>query len=136
MNYWKQFAEMLGLELGQEFTITDLDGNRDEEVYKITETGIKYKRTTSTVWCVEPPETIEWLLSGGSKAVPKPWKPRNGDAYWWYAVTQPIAYKDTWWGNTNCLCRWKCGNCFKTQEEAETKGKEIIEQIKKEYEEN
>ena len=27
MNYWKQFAEMLGLELEQEFLLTDVDGN-------------------------------------------------------------------------------------------------------------
>ena len=28
MNYYKQFAEMLGLELEQEFILTDADGNR------------------------------------------------------------------------------------------------------------
>lgn len=27
MNYYKQFAEMLGLKLGQEFVLTDVDGN-------------------------------------------------------------------------------------------------------------
>ena len=33
------------------------------------------------------------------------------------------------------LLHWKTGNCFRTEEEAKTKGKEIMEQIKKEYEE-
>ena len=33
------------------------------------------------------------------------------------------------------LLFWKVGNCFKTEEEAKTKGKEIMEQIQKEYEE-
>ena len=28
MNYYKQFAEMLGLEFEQEFVLTDDDGNR------------------------------------------------------------------------------------------------------------
>ena len=28
MNYYKQFAEMLGLELGQEFNLTDADGKK------------------------------------------------------------------------------------------------------------
>ena len=27
MNYWKQFAEILSLELEQEFVLTDVDGN-------------------------------------------------------------------------------------------------------------
>ena len=48
MNYWKQFAKILGLELGQEFS-------------------------------------------------------------------------------------WNAGNCFKTKEEAQTKGKEVMEQIRKKY---
>ena len=30
MNYYKQFAEMLGLELEQEFVITDVDGADSE----------------------------------------------------------------------------------------------------------
>ena len=30
---------------------------------------------------------------------------------------------------------WKSGNCFRTKEEAETKGKEIMEKLVKEYEE-
>ena len=40
------------------------------------------------------------------------------------------------WCNGNYdLLLWKCGNCFKTGKEANAKGKEIMEQIKKEYEE-
>lgn len=38
MNYYKQFAEMLGLELEQEFVLTDDDGNRKNKyTYKFTE---------------------------------------------------------------------------------------------------
>lgn len=38
MNYYKQFAEMLGLELEQEFVLIDSDGNRkNKNTYKITE---------------------------------------------------------------------------------------------------
>ena len=136
MNYWKQFAEMLGLDLGEEFTITDLDGNSDEEVYKITETGIKYKQTTSTVWCVESAETIEWLLSGDSKAVPKPWKPKEGEQYWFHSKTFNQTDSRKWYGQNYDLLLWKAGNCFRTEEEAKTKGKEIMEQIQKEFEES
>ena len=40
-----------------------------------------------------------------------------------------------WNDDLTDLLFWKVGNCFKTEEEAATKGKEIMEQIKKEYEE-
>nr|DAT55003.1 MAG TPA: restriction alleviation protein [Caudoviricetes sp.] len=42
----------------------------------------------------------------------------------------------TWEGETIDSCLWKCGNCFRTEEEAKTKGKEIMEQIQKEFEES
>lgn len=41
------------------------------------------------------------------------------------------------WVNTaSDYCMWKLGNCFGTREEAETKGKEIMEQLEKEYRES
>lgn len=41
------------------------------------------------------------------------------------------------WINTSSdYCMWKLGNCFRTKKEAETKGKEIMEKIEKEYRES
>ena len=43
MKYWEQFAEMLGLDLGERFVLTDSDGVREgEDTYKITENGMYY----------------------------------------------------------------------------------------------
>ena len=64
-------------------------------------------------------------------------KPKKGDIYSYYINS---TYFD---GTNSCrwtdegldLILWKVGNCFKTREEAEAKGKEIMEQIRKEYEE-
>lgn len=39
------------------------------------------------------------------------------------------------WENIEDYAMCKSGNCFRTEEEAKTKGKEIMEQIQKEYEE-
>lgn len=136
MNYWNKFAEMLGLELEQEFILTDVDGKRkDIFTYKITEDGIFYKSKISNDWFKT--ELVDALLNGCIKAVPKKWKPKKGDIYSYYINS---TYFD---GTNSCrwtdegldLLFWKVGNCFKTDEEAETKGKEIMEQIKKEYEE-
>lgn len=41
MNYYKQFAEMLGLELGQEFSITSADGEQTSSLlYRIEDDGV------------------------------------------------------------------------------------------------
>ena len=134
MNYWKQFSEMLGLELGQEFILTDSDGKRkDGYTYKITKYGVAYKSQINGDWCGERPETIERLLEGYDKAVPKPWKPKINEQYWYcLTICEPVAIAMTWGGFSSDLCRWKCGNCFKTKKEAEIKGKQIMEQIIKE----
>ena len=137
MNYYKQFAEMLGLELEQEFVLTDDDGNRkDKYTYKITEDGLLYKSPPFINWSISSLGTIGKLLDGDVKAVPKPWKPKKGDIYSYYINS---TYFD---GTNSCrwtdegldLLFWKVGNCFKTEEEAKTKGKEIMEKIQKEYE--
>ena len=134
MNQYKQFAEMLGLELEQEFVLTDVDGNRkDIFTYKITEDGIFYKSKISNDWFKT--ELVDALLSGSIKAVAKQWKPKKGERYWNYSKVWCEVTSFKWQGSYSDLLIWKVGNCFKTREEAETKGKEIMEQIQKEYEE-
>lgn len=84
MNYYKQFAEMLGLELEQEFSITSADGEQTSSLlYKITKDGIfcRGEKETDGFWGLEPSTTVEHLIRGVFKAVPKPWKPKKGDIY-------------------------------------------------------
>lgn len=138
MNYYKQFAEMLGLELEQEFSITSADGEQTSSLlYKITKDGIfcRGEKETDGFWGLEPSTTVEHLIRGVFKAVPKPWKPKKGEKYWYYLEPFNQAVSHKWCGGNYELLLWKVGNCFKTKEEADIKGKEIMEQIIKEYEE-
>ena len=137
MNNWEKFAEILGLELEQEFVLINVDGNRKNEyIYKITEDGLLYKMPTQYVnWSNSSSGTIVKLLNGNCKALAKPWKPKNGETYWYYRIKREEAFLTTWCYDGLDLCRWKAGNCFKTREEAEAKGKEIMEKIQKEYDE-
>lgn len=136
MNYYKQFAEMLGLELEQEFVLTDADGNRKNKyTYKFTEDGVVYKSPTFTNWSINSLGTIGSLLNGDCKAVPKPWKPKKGDIYWYYSICWNEENFSHWEDGIIDLLLWKAGNCFNNNEEAKTKGKEIMEQLQKEYEE-
>lgn len=135
MNYYKQFAEMLGLELEQEFNLTDTDGKKiNYASYKITENGLYFKGTTNGSWWSETSIFLKNLLSGDYKAVPKTLKPKKGETYWYYIDAKRVDW--TYWNSKLFdLLNWKIGNCFRTEEEAENKGKEIVGQLKKEYEE-
>lgn len=136
MNYYKQFAEMLGLEFEQEFVLTDVDGKmKDKYTYKITEDGLLYKSPPFINWSISSSGTIGKLLDGYVKAVSKQWKPEKGGKYWTYSEIWEEVTSFRWEGYYYDLLLWKVGNCFKTRDEAEYKGKEIMEQIQKEYEE-
>lgn len=133
MNYYKQIAEMLGLELEQEFVITDLDGKRKDTItYKLTEDGLFSK---SNGLSVKVTLILDLLLTGKYKAVPKPWKPKKGDEYWRCSSIRGFVSSAIWLDDVIDLCGWKSGNCFRTEEEAKSKGKEIMEKLVKEYEE-
>lgn len=133
MNYYKQIAEMLGLELEQEFVITDLDGKRKDTItYEFTEDGLFSK---SNGLSVKVTLILDLLLTGKYKAVPKPWKPKKGDEYWRCSSIRGFVSSSIWLDDVIDLCGWKSGNCFRTEEEAKSKGKEIMEKLVKEYEE-
>ena len=133
MNYYKQIAEMLDLELEQEFVITDLDGKRKDTItYKFTEYGLFSKANDLSV---KVTLILDLLLTGKYKAVPKPWKPKKGEEYWRCSSVRGTVLSTIWLDDVIDICGWKSGNCFRTKEEAETKGKEIMEQLQKEYEE-
>ena len=133
MTYWKQFAEMLGLELEQEFRLVKPDGTKvDNDLYKITEDGLF---SIANDLSGKVTLMLDLLLSADYKAVPKPWKPKKGYEYWRCGSIRGFVSSAIWANDDIDLCRWKSGNCFRTKEEAETKGKEIMEQIKEEYEE-
>lgn len=134
MSYWKQFAEMLGLKLGEKFELTYDDGTINEDTYKIEEDGFYYKNKQGEYWLAEPSTTVNKLINGYCKAVPKQWKPKNGEQYWYYD-SKNGAECSYWLGFNYDYYSWKTGNCFRTEEETKTKGKEIMEELLKEYEE-
>ena len=133
MNYYKQFAEMFGLELEQEFRLVKPDGTKvDNELYKITEDGLF---SIANDLSGKVTLMLDLLLSGDYKAVPKPWKPKYGEQYWSYSTKINGTCCNTFWELIEDYAMWKSGNCFRTEEEAKTKGKEIMEKLVKEYEE-
>ena len=136
MNYWKKFAELLWLELNESFRL--VKPNREKlynVLYKITEDGLYYKVGKTDGWYDEPSVTLDYILNGDYSVVKLPRKPKKGDEYWYYSKCWKQAIFGTWEGGLFELCLWKVGNCFRTEDEAKNKGKEIMEQIQKEFEE-
>lgn len=134
MNYYKQIAEMLGIELGEEFSVIDCrTKERNTSRYKITqEEGIMYSMDGEK-WCRSA--LLLSIVNGSYSVVRLPWKPKKDERYWWYSYVCRAACSTKWKGSYSDLIDWKVGNCFKTKEEAEAKENEILEALLKEYEE-
>lgn len=81
-------------------------------------------------------DRISEIISGKLTVVKQPWKPKVDEFYYYYSPYAGITFQVAWVNKSADYCMWKLGNCFRTREEAETKGKEIMEQIKKEYRES
>lgn len=142
MNYAKQVAEMLGVEIGEKFRIK---GHPDMGTFWFVDDNSMGLRD---IWQYdagsemyesgfEPKDLLEQILAGFYKVEKLLWKPKQGDEYWHstFLLDDLLVTSDFWNDSTIDLERWKAGNYFRTREEAKTKGKELMERIKKEYEE-
>lgn len=135
MNYYKQIAEMLGVELEEEFKLKPSCLEKPWNcLYRFSKDGLENKYSDLS-WVKCEKGTIDNILIGQTEVIKIPWKPEKWEPYWYYSVGLKEANFTQWEDKLWDLLYWKVGNFFKTKEEAETKGKEIIEQIYKEYEE-
>ncbi|MBQ0035545.1 MAG: hypothetical protein KBT35_01360 [Firmicutes bacterium] len=125
MNYIKQVAEMLGVEVGEEFKISDTD---ETLTFHFDEHGLKSNRD------VEQPYLLSSILNGRREIVKIPFKPKCGEEYWTCLfIKGGYIALETWCDCSVDYCHWKLGNCFRTREEAEIKGRAIMKKIKAEY---
>lgn len=133
MNYYKQVAEMIGVELNEEFRLKKKDGRILRYKYKIAGfSGLLFK--DSDEWMQSG--YIDEIISGDLTIVKRPWKPKADEFYYYYSPYAGITCQERWIDTSSDYCMWKLGNCFRTKAEAETKGKEIMEKIEKEYRES
>ncbi len=119
MNYMKQVAEMLGVELGEEFHIKEVaSGEVVKNEYRITENTLECHYPDG--WNVS---TIgnAWgkFFTGELKIVKKPWKPKYDEGYYFINMTSASVFDDIWADHAADVLRWKLGNVFRTREEAE-----------------
>lgn len=128
-NYMPEVAQMLGVEIGEEFDILDENGDdRGWNPHRFTkEMMVDRLGGEGSGWLVC------YLLTGEYTLRKRPWKPRRDEKYW---VVCPDGYIDSWiFGNSESdLALLNMGNCFPSREVASAKKDEMLakfEEIKK-----
>ena len=135
MNYYKQIAEMLGVKLEEEFKLKPSCLEKPwNSLYRFSTDGLENKYS-NCAWVKCEKGAIDQILIGQTEVIKIPWKPKKGETYWHYSEVWKEVVSFEWEDCLYDFLLWKAGNCFKTKEEGDAKAKEIIEKIRKEYEE-
>ena len=137
MNLIPIIAEALGVRIGEEFNakhanIGKILTNSKEEpaIFKFGNDGLYAK-------CSDGSGDFFLIgmgnfLRGDYEIVKLPFEPKNGERYYriFIHIDGDIAIiSDTWDGwTTDCMCKY-CGNCFRTEAEAEKHKYEIYEKL-------
>lgn len=140
-NYMQQIADILGVELGEVFYVRWKGESNSKQKFALSDDGL-YQIAYAGLeeeFGVKSDKVLIRILTGEAKIIKRPWKPdANGDYYKAYRFNDKdiVNVKKVHWfgiGNSENLSDWKIGNCFETEEEARTKGLNIISQLESEY---
>lgn len=118
-NLIPQIAEMLGLQLGEEFKVKGYD----KLTYKFASDGLKLTYDNDIeISDLTAKVAFVALLNGTNEIVKLPWNPKIYDIYW----TFKAAHRDVWcitdvhWtNNPNDAAAFKAGWVYRTRVEAE-----------------
>ena len=116
MNYMNKVAEMLDVELNEEFYVKNHTG----DTYKLTEQGLKLHTPSVDEW-LDTGQDLIFLLNGVYEIVKKPWKPKDEEFY--YTIYINLKNEATilccrWYDSNDCYEHYVLGNCFRSEEEA------------------
>lgn len=122
-NIIKDVAALLGVELGEEFTL-------DNGVlkYKITKNGLFYN--VDNRWI--PSNLMEDLICGGHIIVKIPWKPKMHDKYWCISFMEGTILQaecNIWCNSHIDYAVFKLGVIYRTREECEEHLKEDYKKL-------
>lgn len=129
-NYMPEVAKMLGVEIGEEFDVLDSEG-------RVKGIG-PYMFTNEDIINGDGGRAHDWLLIyllyGKNTIQKRPWRPKNGDEYWFVSANGRV-YGTALRATNACeLAMLNMGNCFPTEEAAEAAVPEMLakfEEIKK-----
>ncbi|CAK7076063.1 MAG: hypothetical protein EUB_03909 [Eubacterium sp.] len=128
-NYMPEIAQMLGVEIGEEFDLILKDGVPSE--YN------PYKFTNETMVDCDGEDMLSWLyniLTGIYTIQKRPWRPKDCGEYWTVFVSGEVGCGYFDYNSARDLALLNMGNCFPTKEAAEAAKTEMLakfEEIKK-----
>ena len=126
MNYMPEVLKMLGVEVGEEFNVTNWCSN-PYKFDKNYELRTKYNSTVES-------SNLFNLLKGICEIEKLPWKPKEGDFYHCVLHNNTVVFHrwSSKWYDYYC---YNSGNCFKTGREITGEIKQrILSEMKGKYE--
>ena len=128
-NYIAEVAQMLGVELEEVFKVTDDDSGKYHNYYKFTEKkGIEVS-DDNVKWEADIAGTLvlEWLLIGVARIIKLPWKPQEGDRYYFPCPASIEKWDYSTWSERDVdYYRLNHGFVCKTMEEAIAISQEML----------
>ena len=130
-NLIPEIAQMLGVELGEEFKIKGYDGL----TYKLTDNGLELTTVDGqkTKWFDNG--ALNSLLKGKMEIVKLPWKPKKGETYYTFELLggKWIVNLLWWAGSPNGYALLEKGWVYRTQKEAEAALPKVAAEMGVEY---
>lgn len=123
-NLIPQIAEMLGLQLGEEFKVQGHPG-----IYQFELSGLYAKNSSAE-------NIFGELLCGKVEVIKLPWKPKQDEKYWTFGSAQ-LQWNVTsycWYGNPDDVAMFKAGWVYRTRAEAESALPAVAAEMGVEYE--
>ncbi len=118
-NHMTEVAQMLGVEIGEVFKITDDTYGIRQSYYRLTEENGCEISDDNTSWVTVSAEVLKWLIMGDVRISKLPWKPHNGEFYFSPSPTRKSLREClAWVGGENDNYRLNRGFVFRTPDEA------------------
>ena len=130
MNLIPMIAKELGVEIGERFEIDGTDHDAGIYYY-FTETEL-IQHVPFRIPDYAQYRMLADLIMGDKKIIKPPFEPKYGEEYWLVRLAddfEPYADDLTWNGDTIDYLNKYCGNCFRTEKEAEAHKYEIYEKL-------
>lgn len=121
-NYMADVAKLLGIELDEEFMVTE-----DDNIYKLTKDGLKYKSDDGNWYYVN--DVFLNLLDGTLEIVKLPWQPKCDEKYYHPSTYFQYADVDLWNDCSLDFALKEADMAFRTKEECEA----ALPELRKKY---
>ena len=129
-NHMTEVAQMLGVEIGEVFKITDDTYGIRQSYYRLTEENGCEISDDNTSWVTVSAEVLKWLIMGDVRISKLPWKPHNGEFYFSPSPTRKSLREClAWVGGENDNYRLNRGFVFRTPDEAVAVARKMLAAI-------